>query len=115
MLDLGNFGRVKMDKEFSRQQARLVRSLADQADPFIKRRLLQLAEHYEHRLPRSNSKYGDIRWDLSKNDLPTAPSPAPVTKAASEQAQDKQKHNSTDKGIHNGGNDSNAEMNAKPR
>jgi hypothetical protein len=39
-----------MDKDFCRQQARLVRSLADQADPFIKRRLLQLAEHYERRL-----------------------------------------------------------------
>ena len=44
---------------------------------------------YERRLPRSNPTYGEIRTDLSKNDLPTAPSPAAVTKAASEQAQDK--------------------------
>lgn len=39
-----------MDTSFCREQAKLVRSLADQADPFIKRRLLQLAEHYERRL-----------------------------------------------------------------
>jgi hypothetical protein len=39
-----------MDREFCREQARLVRSLGDRADPFIKRRLLQLAEHYERRL-----------------------------------------------------------------
>ena len=39
-----------MDKEFCRKQAKLVRSLANEADPFIKRRLLQLAEHYERRL-----------------------------------------------------------------
>jgi len=39
-----------VDREFCSQQAKLVRSLAETADPFIKRRLLQLAEHYERRL-----------------------------------------------------------------
>ena len=39
-----------MDRDFCNEQARLVRSLAETADPFIKRRLLQLAEHYERRL-----------------------------------------------------------------
>jgi hypothetical protein len=39
-----------MDKEFCREQARLMRSLAAQADPVVQRRLLQLAEHYERRL-----------------------------------------------------------------
>jgi hypothetical protein len=39
-----------MDPDFCNQQAKLVRSLAEKADPFIKRRLLQLAEHYERRL-----------------------------------------------------------------
>jgi hypothetical protein len=39
-----------MDRDFCRKQAKLVRALADDADPFIKRRLLQLAEHYERRL-----------------------------------------------------------------
>ena len=53
-----------MDKDFCRQQARLVRSLADQADPFIKRRLLQLAEHYERRL--SISKIGEAEIQESE-------------------------------------------------
>ena len=39
-----------MDEEFCRERLRVVRDLADQADPFIKRRLLQLARHYERRL-----------------------------------------------------------------
>jgi hypothetical protein len=50
-----------MDKNFCRQQAKLVRSLADQADPFIKRRLLQLAEHYERRLSISDTSQGDVQ------------------------------------------------------
>jgi hypothetical protein len=44
------------DQDFCREQAKLVRSLADDADPFIKRRLLQLAEHYERRLLIAGSK-----------------------------------------------------------
>jgi len=39
-----------MDDDFCRQQARTVRELADTADPIIRRRLLDLAEHYERRL-----------------------------------------------------------------
>jgi hypothetical protein len=45
-----------MDKDFCRQQSKLVRSLADDADPLIKRRLLQLAEHYERRLSILSAK-----------------------------------------------------------
>jgi len=48
-----------MDKEFCHQQGRLVRSLADQADPSIKKCLLQLAEHYEWRLSITDGKPGD--------------------------------------------------------
>jgi hypothetical protein len=55
-----------MDKEFCRQQARLVRALADQADPFIKKRLLQLAEHYERRL--SISKAGGRKSESPSGD-----------------------------------------------
>src|ERR1700760_193810 len=51
----------QMDKSFCRQQAKLVRALADQADPFIKRRLLQLAEHYERRLTISDSKKSGVQ------------------------------------------------------
>jgi hypothetical protein len=36
--------------EFFEERARLVRSLADKADPFTKVRLLKLAERYDDRL-----------------------------------------------------------------
>ncbi len=36
--------------KFIEERARMVRSLADKADPFIKRRLLALAERYEAQL-----------------------------------------------------------------
>jgi hypothetical protein len=35
---------------FIEERAKLVRSLADNADPFIKRRLLMLAERYDRQL-----------------------------------------------------------------
>ena len=37
-------------EEFIEERAKLVRSLADRADPFIKARLIKLAERYEHEL-----------------------------------------------------------------
>jgi len=46
-----------MDDEFCRERARTVRALAERADPLIKRRLLQLASHYERRI----TKPSDIR------------------------------------------------------
>ena len=36
-----------MDDEFVRERARAVRSMADNADPFTKKRLLELADRYE--------------------------------------------------------------------
>lgn len=39
-----------MDDDFCKERARTVRALAEQADPFIRKRLLQLADHYERRL-----------------------------------------------------------------
>ncbi len=45
-----------MDDEFCRERARAVRAIAEQADPFIKRRLLQLARHYERRIRLSEDK-----------------------------------------------------------
>lgn len=39
-----------MDDEFCRERLRTVRDLAENADPFIKKRLLELARHYERRL-----------------------------------------------------------------
>ena len=43
-----------MDDEFCSERARTVRDLADKADPFIKKRLLELARHYERRISRSD-------------------------------------------------------------
>jgi hypothetical protein len=37
-------------EEFIKERAKLVRSLAERADPFIKVRLIMLAERYEHEL-----------------------------------------------------------------
>jgi hypothetical protein len=39
-----------MDDKFCKQRAKAVRDLADKADPFIKKRLLALAKHYERRV-----------------------------------------------------------------
>ena len=36
-----------LDQEFNRRQVALLRELAEQADPFIKRRLLDLVSRYE--------------------------------------------------------------------
>jgi hypothetical protein len=39
-----------MDDDFCRERAKTVRELAEKADPFIRKRLLELAQHYERRL-----------------------------------------------------------------
>lgn len=39
-----------MDDEFCRERLRTVQDLAEKADPVIKKRLLELARHYERRL-----------------------------------------------------------------
>ena len=41
-----------MDEEFLKERALHIRNLADKADPFIKRRLLDLALSYEGRVKR---------------------------------------------------------------
>jgi hypothetical protein len=41
-----------MDEGFMRERAQHIRNLAENADPFIKRRLLDLAASYEKRLGR---------------------------------------------------------------
>ncbi|MCA1454415.1 hypothetical protein I6F35_14480 [Bradyrhizobium sp. BRP22] len=52
-----------MDDEFCRERARAVRAIAEQADPLIKRRLLQLAHHYERRIRLSESNKKDREPD----------------------------------------------------
>ena len=39
-----------MDEEFCRERLRTVKELAEKADHFIKKRLMELASHYERRL-----------------------------------------------------------------
>ena len=39
-----------MDDDFCKERARTVRALAEHADPFIRKRLLRLADYYERRL-----------------------------------------------------------------
>ena len=52
-----------MDNDFCRQQAKTVRELAEKADPFIKKRLMDLAHHYERRIA-----IGDGRTEAPKSD-----------------------------------------------
>jgi hypothetical protein len=57
----------KMDEEFCRERARIVRELADKADPFIKKRLQELASHYERRLairPKPETEKEKFRPDV---------------------------------------------------
>jgi hypothetical protein len=57
-----------MDSSFLKEQAMRCRSLAENADPFIKRRLLDLAEKYDDRLGRPISSgfprcaIGGVMW-----------------------------------------------------
>ena len=47
------------DANFLREQLTLIRELADQADPHIKKRLLALAEKYERRLAEQTRRIPD--------------------------------------------------------
>ena len=42
-------GPIMLDDEFNKQRAKILRELAEQADPFIKKRLLNLVQRYEPR------------------------------------------------------------------
>jgi hypothetical protein len=42
-------GTTMLDDEFNEQRAKILRELAEQADPFIKKRLLNLVQRYEPR------------------------------------------------------------------
>ena len=44
-----------MDEKFLEQRLRLIRDLADKADPFIKRRLTDLVNNYEAKLRPSRA------------------------------------------------------------
>ena len=50
-----------MDSSFIKEQADRCRRLAEKADPFIKKRLLDLAETYEDRLGRPSRAVRSLR------------------------------------------------------
>jgi hypothetical protein len=53
-------------KEFLEERLRLVRSLAEKADPFTKKRLLELADSYEGRIGMTSKATRQLRQiDLS--------------------------------------------------
>jgi hypothetical protein len=45
-----------MDERFYRDRARVLRELADEADPLIKRRLLRLANNYDDMTTTRNAR-----------------------------------------------------------
>ena len=55
-----------MDDEFCRERARTVSALAERADPLIKKRLLQLASHYERRITRPSDIRGNKAAAMSE-------------------------------------------------
>jgi len=53
-------------KEFLEERLRLVRAIAEKADPFTKRRLLELADSYEGRIRLTSKASRQLRQiDLS--------------------------------------------------
>jgi hypothetical protein len=58
-----------MNEEFLQERARAVRSIAANADPFTKKRLLDLADRYEG----INQRRPLTRYKLPRQDLPTGP------------------------------------------
>jgi hypothetical protein len=59
-----------LDDEFKKQRAQTVRDLAEKADPFIKRRLLDIAARYEDngRLSNVTSTPNDLQFVSHSND-----------------------------------------------
>ncbi|PDT56869.1 hypothetical protein CO678_36535 [Bradyrhizobium diazoefficiens] len=61
-------GPTMLDDEFNRQRAKVLRELAEQADPFIKKRLLNLAQRYEPSQPAKQKGPDDVaRRGLSRS------------------------------------------------
>jgi hypothetical protein len=65
-----------MDESFLKEHAARCRSLADKADEFTKRRLLDLASRYENRLRGQASRASHLL--KLPYDLPDAPSEPPI-------------------------------------
>ena len=60
-----------MDEKFLEQRLRFIRDLADKADPFIKRRLTDLANNYEAKLRSSRASVLSISIKTPLRDIPS--------------------------------------------
>ena len=60
-----------MDEKFLEQRLRLIRDLADKADPFIKRRLTDLANDYEAKLRPSRASVLTVSIKTPSRDIPS--------------------------------------------
>ncbi|WP_035664398.1 hypothetical protein [Bradyrhizobium sp. Ec3.3] len=61
-----------LDDEFNKQRAKILRDLAERADPFIKRRLLKLVERYEPKrraAPIDQQFQGRLQRDIENRDI----------------------------------------------
>lgn len=56
-----------MDEEFLEQRSRLLRKLAQRADPFTRERLINLADHYSDRLPALSKALQRVNIVLSES------------------------------------------------
>ena len=59
-----------MDSSFLKEHAARCRSLADKADEFTKRRLLDLAARYDSRMSQPSRASGFIRARVNPPDIP---------------------------------------------
>jgi hypothetical protein len=53
-----------METQYLREQAQRVRDIAERADPFTKKRLLTLAEHYDARALESSRPFRSTHFRL---------------------------------------------------
>jgi hypothetical protein len=72
-----------MNDEYFKQQADRVRAIADKADPFTKKRLLDLAERYDAKLGRPSRATRQLRLPDVREQ--TAPADAPARAAPTSQ------------------------------
>jgi len=52
-------------KEFLEERLRLIRSMAEKADPFTKKRLLELADSYEDRIGNTSKATRQLKRNSS--------------------------------------------------
>jgi hypothetical protein len=69
-----------MNEDYFKQQAERVRAIADKADPFTKRRLLDLADAYDVRLGKPSRAVRELKSTAVPTTRPGALPPDDVVK-----------------------------------